>query len=204
MFARARGVAVVPAGQGGRGMRCTGTWADRGACRGVAGGLGCAAIRAKGGGGVGRRTWFSTPSDSLASRMPSGQRYTSCMVSLGPAPAVPRREPSRSAHRPASPRQAAAERDVVEEGAVLRLVVGHESAPMARRACSAYRGRNRSPSRVPVRVRGDPGRRSVAGVTRGHRAPVSAANESPRWSAVPGGSRWTGEAPRRAPKLAVF
>ena len=139
-----------------------------------------------------------------ASRVPSGQRYTSCMVSLGPAPAVPRREPSRSAHRPASPRQAAAERDVVEEGAVLRLVVGHESAPMARRACSAYRGRNRSPSRVPVRVRGDPGRRSVAGVTRGHRAPVSAANESPRWSAVPGGSRWTGAAPRRAPKPQSF
>jgi len=129
--------------------------------------------------------WRGAADLVLASRMPSGQRYTSCMVSLGPAPAVPRREPSRSAHRPASPRQAAAERDVVEEGAVLRLVVGHESAPMARRACSAYRGRNRSPSRVPVRVRGDPGRRSVAGVTRGHRAP--------RWSAVPGGSRWTAQ-----------
>ena len=136
--------------------------------------------------------------------MPSGQRYTSCMVSLGLAPAVPRRTPSRSAHRPASPRQAAAERDVVEKGAVLRLVVRHESAPMARRACSAYRGRNRSPSRVPVRVRGDPGRRSVAGVTRGRRAPVCAANESPRWSAVPGGSRWTGAAPRRALKPQFF
>ena len=59
-------------------------------------------------------------------------------------------EPSRSAHRPASPRQAAAQRDVVEEGAALRVVVGHERAPMARRACSAHQLRAASPSRVPA------------------------------------------------------
>ena len=121
------------------------------------------------------------------------QRLAGPRLGGAPAPVGPKLRPSRSAHRPASARQAAAQRGVVEEGAVLRVVVGHESAPMARRACSAYRGRNRSPSRVPVRVRGDPGRRSVAGVTRGRRAPVCAANGSPRWSAVPGGSRWTAQ-----------
>ena len=124
------------------------------------------------------------------------QRLAWPRLGEAPVPVGPRREPSRSAHRPASPRQAAAERDVVEEGAVLRLVVGHESAPMARRACSAYRVRNRSPSWFPRRARGDPGRRTVAGVTRDHRAPVSAANGPPRWSAVPKGSE--------APKLAVL
>ena len=124
------------------------------------------------------------------------QRLAWLRLGEAPVPVGPRREPSRSAHRPASPRQAAAERDVVEEGAVLRVVVGHESAPMARRACSAYRVRNRSPSWVPRRARGDPGRRTVAGVTRDHRAPVSAANGSPRWSTVTKGSE--------APKLAVF
>ena len=88
-----------------------------------------------------------------------------------PAPAVPRREPSRSAHRPASPRQAAAERDVVEEGAVLRLVVGHESAPMARRARSVHRVRSRSPSWVPRRARDDSGRRPSEALTGGSAQP---------------------------------
>jgi hypothetical protein len=50
--------------------------------------------------------------------------------------------------------QAAAQRDVVEEGAVLRLVVGHENAPMARRACCSIQLTRctpnvGSPSRVP-------------------------------------------------------
>ena len=124
------------------------------------------------------------------------QRLAGPRLGGSPAPVGPKLRPSRSAHRPASARQAAAQRGVVEEGAVLRVVVGHESAPMARRARSAHRVRNRSPSWVPRRARGDPGRRTVAGVTRDHRAPVSAANGSPRWSAVPKGSE--------APKLAVF
>ena len=50
--------------------------------------------------------------------------------------------------------QAAAQRDVVEEGAVLRVVVGHENAPMARRACCSIQLTRctpnvGSPSRVP-------------------------------------------------------
>ena len=74
-------------------------------------------------------------------------------------------EPSRSAHRPASPRQAAAQRGVVEEGAVLRVVVGHESAPMAQRARPAHRVRSRSPSWVPRRARDDSGRRTSEALT---------------------------------------
>ena len=84
---------------------------------------------------------------------------------------VPRREPSRSAHRPASPRQAAAQRGVVEEGAVLRVVVGHESAPMAQRARPAHRVRSRSPSWVPRRARDDSGRRTSEALTGGSAQP---------------------------------
>ena len=95
------------------------------------------------------------------------QRLAGPRLGGSPAPVGPKLRPSRSAHRPASARQAAAQRGVVEEGAVLRVVVGHESAPMARRACSAHRVRSRSSGWVPRRARGDPGRRSLAGVTRG-------------------------------------
>ena len=76
------------------------------------------------------------------------QRLAGPRLGGAPAPVGPKLRPSRSAHRPASPRQAAAQRGVVEEGAVLRVVVGHESAPMAQRARPAHRVRSRSPSWV--------------------------------------------------------
>ena len=104
-----------------------------------------------------------------------------------PAPVVPRRAPSRSAHRPASPRQAAAERDVVEKGAVLRLVVGHESAPMARRARPAHRVRSRSPSWVLRRARDDSGRRSVEALTGGSAHPSVPRMDLPGGRPYPGG-----------------
>ena len=79
VFARARGAEVVRAGQGGCRMRCTGAWAARGACRGVQEG---SAVPRSGqrGRDVGRlHLVFNI---RLASRMPSSQRYTSCMVPL--------------------------------------------------------------------------------------------------------------------------
>jgi len=54
-YVRARVAEVVPAGQGGCRMRCTGAWAARDTCRAGAGALGCAAMRAKGGAKWGAR-----------------------------------------------------------------------------------------------------------------------------------------------------
>ena len=88
-----------------------------------------------------------------------------------PAPVGPKLRPSRSAHRPASARQVAAQRGVVDEGAVLRVVVGHESAPMARRARPAHRVCSRSPSWVPRRARDDSGRRTSKALTGGSAHP---------------------------------
>ena len=109
------------------------------------------------------------------------QRLAGPRLGGAPAPVGPKLRPSRSAHRPASARQAAAQRGVVEEGAVLRVVVGHESAPMARRARSVHRVRSRSPSWVPRRARDDSGRRPSEALTGG-----SAQPSLPRMS-LPGG-----------------
>ena len=149
------------------------------------------------GGGVGRL-------GRGRARAPGGlaQRLAGPRLGGAPAPVGPKLRPSRSAHRPASPRQAAAQRGVVEEGAVLRVVVGHESAPMAQRARPAHTGcaaaaRAGSRDARVMTLGGAPRRRSPEAPR--SRPSVSAANESPRWSAVPEGSRWTGEAPRRWP-----
>jgi len=99
------------------------------------------------------------------------QRLAGPRLGGAPAPVGPKLRPSRSAHRPASARQAAAQRGVVEEGAVLRVVVGHESAPMARRARSVHRVRSRSPSWVPRRARDDSGRRTSEALTGGSAQP---------------------------------
>ena len=95
----------------------------------------------------------------------------------------------------------AAQRGVVEEGAVLRVVVGHESAPnMARRARPAHRVRSCSPSWVPRRARDDSGRRTSEALTGGFAQP-----SLPRMS-LPGGRPYpVGRGgPRRASAGAIL
>ena len=81
-------------------MRCTGAWAARGTCRVGAGALGCAVIRAKGGGEQGRAHMVRNA--RLETRRPRRPVYSSRLV---PFRRSQRERTRRANYRPVHPRE---------------------------------------------------------------------------------------------------